>query len=519
MSRAQHTLLRFDRYSPDAGAYGADGLTVAQGVAWNSGMYQTIGKIEQVNGSAAGIVLVPGIRSFRSMGALNPTMAGTATTLYYFNGTANIVSLAGVAAVAATHWSWTRFGDSIIAADTANPIKVTTNLGATANLITSVLTPRVKYLATIKGHVFGAYADDGAAGAFNPNKFWWSARNNAADWQPGSNRAGFAEVRRDVGPITGVVGFEDFGVLFCDSGVYRIDYVGGDNVWALRQIASGGLGLPSAHQDSIAVTSTDIFYWSRGGPAAVIGGETANLLGSGVVNRQLTEVISELPAGPVYGAADPSDPIVVWAWETLFSAGGGSGAPTGAIFNFADGAWSRFTPPYGGTTGTIIGLAPAPDGDELYTLDSIDFVGYKATGGTNTATRKRFSDQGGQQAVTLRGRRWSPAAHQRSMVHALRPFVTAYGSTGTPASPGIDMTVTVEGTNDPHFMPANITTITVAANIDTPGLLDPSGYSVVNFPSEFQYYRTTLNMSALSYIRIGDLIGIDVVHEPGSSLL
>ena len=307
---AERVVYPFNTWQPDGPDFGESGLVRADNVVWHSGIYQPV-RAEVAYG-AGSFLPVLGCRGFRSLAGKNPLFVGSATTLYYFNASDAAASLAGVLAVGATHWSFTRFGDSVLAADILNPLKVSTSLGATADAITSVLKPKMKYVTTIKTHVFGAYTDDGAGGAVKPNRFWWSGANAAANWQPGSARAGFAETRSDLGAITGVVGFEDFGVLFLEGAVYRIDYVGGDNVWSLRQIGGGPDGLPVANQDSIAVYGTDVYYWSRSGPNVVTGGESVSTLGLDETRRTIADQNWSALLPPILAAGDSDRPLILW---------------------------------------------------------------------------------------------------------------------------------------------------------------------------------------------------------------
>jgi len=506
-----HHLYEFGQWAPDEPEYGDSGLSSALNVVYSSGLYQPVRKL--VRHTIDTNTVVRGCRAFPSLAGANPLYYGGANFIAYLSGAIQ-TTLGGVAPAGATHWSFTRFGNNVLCADVANPLKVSASLGALANAITSVLTPRMRYIATIKTHLFGANVDDGAAGAFNPSKFWWSARNSVADWQPGSNRAGFGEVRKDVGPISGVVGFEDFGVLFCEFGVYRIDYVGGDNVWSLRQIGTANQGMSAKDEDSVALFGTDIYYWSRGGPNVVISGETVAELGEGVVRRHLTEKAWIAPgSASVFGAADSERPLIAWSYGDK---------AIGILFNAAAGAWSTFEPPQanasaGGSTTTLVGMTT---GAERLTItsshpgDGIDFL-ITGSGGSNSPGRWRLSNNTTTAAVTLATKLWLPYSSKRSMLHYLRILYRALEE-GSGNLATVTPTVTLQRDSDPLFSaPATLTgTPATQAMVDQNGYITGAG---AGLPAEGHAWRLTLAIPEFSGM-VGSLVGFDAVTSPGSSL-
>lgn len=511
-----HHLYEFGKWAPDEPEYGDSGLSLCHDLVYSSGMYCPRRSTATVNDAVAytavrGCKMIPQIST-----ATAPLFFGAANSISYFDGTAAIVTLGGVAPAAATHWSFARFGDNVLCADVANPLKVSAALGVLANAITSVLKPRMRYITTIKTHLFGAFVDDGAAGAFNPSKFWWSAQNSVIDWQPGSNRAGFGEVRKDVGYISGVVGFEDFGVLFCRFGVYRIDYVGGDNVWSLRQIASGEQGLPLRNEDSICIYGTDIYYWSRGGPSVVVGGETVSPLGGGSVRRYLTERSWVAPNDAIIcGAADAERPLIAWSWFAE------NAVPGGVVYNAAEQAWSTFTPPQNDTlTGRLLGMAPGLAatgallaGGSVHPLDRVDFLVFDTV--DIVTSRYRFSSDTDTFACKLATKIWMPYSSKRSMLHYMRILYRALKESGGAGDPAVvTPTITLERDSDPLFSaPASVGTPTQAK-------VDPNGYITgdgAGLPAEGHGWRMTLNIPSFQGI-LSSLAGLDLVSSPGSAI-
>jgi hypothetical protein len=382
----------------------------------------------------------------------------------------------------------------------------------------------VKYVTVIKTHVFGAHADDGAGGAVNPRRFWWSARNNAADWQPGSSRAGFGEVRPDAGDITGVVGFEDYGVLFCTHSIYRIDYIGGDNVWSLRQIGSAIDGLPAIYQDSIGVAGSTIFYWSRTGPKAVLAGEEVVQLGVEAVQRYAVDVEStRANATPgnasMFGAADSDRTIM--AWDFLDENGG----RRTLLYNFGESVWSVGDSMFRANT-TPFGMASRPSPPSVFPaprhLNGIDSV--EKTAGVATAVVTR-PDVYHTAAQTLKTRRWSPLSGFRSQVHGIRLHWRAINSGGVDldygSAPGQVVTINLLLSNDIHF--TTMTTIVFDTRIEN---RDGNGFIVTpvsggTLPAEAQFIQAEVVFpadfaGARSFYE--SLVGLELLITQGTAV-
>lgn len=502
-------ILPFSRWAPDDALFGGTGLRLARNAVWRGGRYRGVPDTTRDAGATVGDP-VPGVASLPANGELR-NFFGTTTNLHYFDGFSVPTNLGGVASVGATHWSWTLYGSSVIAADVANPIKVSTNLGAVANLITSVLTPRARYLATIKQHVFGAYVDDGAGGAFDGTKFWWSARNAAANWQPGVDRAGFAYIRAGVGNITGVVGFEDFGLLFCERGVFRIDYIGGDVVWALRQIAGAADGLPQTAEDSLSVQGFDVFYMALGGPRTVRAGEQVIDIGEGSVSAYLTQVGRPsdvvIQGFRVYGGAMLATPYVVFHYG-----GGPVNQPQNRllVYNAAEQAWSTVTSPVGQAE-TMMGFAQI-DGPGSFMIAAV------SRSLLNTVARDRY--QGAlTQTTTFRTPRMQPAPGRKSRLVAVRPIWSGVnsGTGGALGDSNVRISVSVYTSDKPHF--EGIAAPLVLQNVA--GTMDPHGYLLSSLPLEAQMFQFDVEFDPLlaaSAVIYEDLAGLEVVTTPGTAL-
>lgn len=224
---------------------------------------------------------------------------------------------------AGAEWSLVKFGAAVIATNGSDPVQLLNFSAASADLITSTTKPRGRYLCACRGHVILLSISSPVS---NRRQFRWSALNDAANWEPGSNRSGFSELPSDAGVITGAAGFEDFFLIFTTVGVYRASYIGGEQVWALQQIGGWYDGLPNQFYNSIVTVERDAYYIGRTGPKVVANGEAVRDLGDGKFRRFLLDLSRNSLGGSeadttiaygdwVWGAYDGFRKVVYWAWQ------------------------------------------------------------------------------------------------------------------------------------------------------------------------------------------------------------
>lgn len=266
---------------------------------------------------------------------------------------------------ASSTWSFLPFGGIVVAASAGNPIQSVTPGGAFADLVTSATKPRGKYLCSCRGHII---LGNITAPAANPREIRWSGRYQPADWEPGSNRSGFNEFFGDVGVITGLVGFEDFFLIFTTKVVIRASFIGGDAVWSYQQIGSLHDGMPLGLWRSVVPVGRDAYYLSRTGPRVVVSGESIRDLAAGKVRRTILDpkqqmqgftsgIPLSIPFGSTWlpsGACDAFRRTVAWGWFNTSTS-----TPTDEyavlwIYNIEEGTWAVsapfFTPASGGVT-------------------------------------------------------------------------------------------------------------------------------------------------------------------------
>lgn len=254
------------------------------------------------------------------------TYAGTDTSLYSILSTSISDVSRGEAYTGndINHWNFVQFGNYVIAANGANPIQYTT-IGGTFDDLTNA--PIAKYICVIKDYVLAAYVND------DSRLTKWCATNDITGWTAAVDSSG-EQICNEAGIITGIVG-GDPAFVFCEYGIYRVQWVGGNVVFQYDRIENAnGCMIPG----SLTTIGRTSFYWSPDGFRAFDG--ALNIpIGDGVVDQYFSDDLQANYRYRVYSASDPVNNIVMWVYPGSGSSGG---VPNKAlIYNYKINEWSR----------------------------------------------------------------------------------------------------------------------------------------------------------------------------------
>lgn len=375
-------------------------------------------------------------------------------------------------------WRFAKFGSSVIAAPTNNGTGTAIQLqsragsGNFANLVTSVDRPAPKFITVSRSHLVGAHnLANGGAGVYasaDPYQFMWSARNNAAEMTPGTDRAGFGRVNDANGEIVAVAGFKEFFLLFQEFGVTRATWIGGDAVWELQEIASSGFGIANAAwQDSIVVSDRDVYYLANSGPAVIRNGEAAEILGAGATRRYLTDLLdgdgwAPDPMGTVVGVFDVRSNCVVWSYSRL------TAVRACLLYHPPTDRFSLVTTPESEAALRAEGVGLARKLSTTYQLAQI--VLFAMQGSDLQALRFDVSSLRETLEMYFLTKRWRAGTGQRHALHSIRPLLVLDLASGGDPYPTVS--VLIYGANEPRFAAPDTGTVTSASMDDNGWLTD-----------------------------------------------
>lgn len=287
----------FGAYLPDQPP-GAQ-LTVADNVYPYASEYRPVGGFDVLTPALAGIT---GGAAFLSLSGTTSFLSGTALALYRYSG----ASWSKLIDATGGRWRFAQFGNNAIAVNGGAPVSYDLAGGTAAALAGNP--PAASLVATVRDYVVLAGQPDAQ------QTVTWSGRNRSDIWPgtapaPADSFGSDAQLLPDGGRVMGLVGGE-YGIVWQKNAVKRMDFQGGDVVFAFNEIA-GNIGCMA--EGSIAASgrlswalSEQGFVECDGAGVKPIGDEQVDATFFARFSRR------DIVQG-IYAAVDPRRPIVMWA--------------------------------------------------------------------------------------------------------------------------------------------------------------------------------------------------------------
>lgn len=286
-------------------------VITATGHGFKTGVQVTIasvGGMTQLNGNTYTITRIDA-NSF-SLDGVNSTAygtytsGGTATTYKYLQDVTRTAS----AYSATTLWTFTQFGQTLIAANGLDKLQAWT-VGSSSNFADlAVAAPTAQFVTTVRDFVV-----TGKTSTY-PNRAQWSDINDATDWTAGVGSQSDYQDIPDGGEIRGMTGGE-FGLVLLERSIVRMTYVGAPLFFQFDTLTRS-LGCYEARSvvqygSMTFFLSDDGFYVCDGQQVKPIGAERIDRwFYSNMDNNKLTEMSSSI---------DPINKTVTWCFTDKFA--------------------------------------------------------------------------------------------------------------------------------------------------------------------------------------------------------
>ena len=217
------------------------------------------------------------------------------------------------------HWS---YADQVLATNFTDAVQFLAvgggASGAFADLITSTLKPKAKHIAVVwPAFVVLGNTSDGTDGHV-PNRLWWSAYRDAADFDPDASTQCDFEDLATGGAIQAVAGMIQYGLVFQTGAIRAMQYQGPGVIFNLPVIDSGrGTPIPN----SVMARGRDCFFINEEGFFAVRDGGV-HPIGDQQVDKAFWAEFDVNDRQSVSAAIDPINKVVAWAYPGEGSTGG-----------------------------------------------------------------------------------------------------------------------------------------------------------------------------------------------------
>lgn len=267
---------------------------------------------------------------------------GTVTTFAQANGhlykivgsTVTDVSKVG-AYTTGQSWDFEQFGDCLLATNGVDPVQDFDVTSSTAFADLAGSPPKAYVIGKVRDFVVLGRTSD-ASGSY-PYRVHWSGIANPSSWPTPLTQAaraaqsGYQDSYGEYGQVQYIAQGEEFGLIFQERGIVRMQYVGGDVVFQFYTFErKRGLVTPRA----AAQIGQQVYFLSADGFYAT-DGASVQPIGYGKVNRWFLAACYDL--SKVRAAVDSITQCVYWAFPSTSS----GVCDSVVIYNFAEDRWSH----------------------------------------------------------------------------------------------------------------------------------------------------------------------------------
>jgi hypothetical protein len=297
-------LLKFGEWFPDQPAFENPGATQAKNVKPIGQDYGPVRSLEPDTDA-----LPDRCRGFFTCIASDGvphTFAATDSAIYKRNGTSwnDVTRLSGpYTGTQEFRWKFIQYGDLVIATNGVDDMQKFDLLSDTAFSSISGA-PKARRLAIVNNFVVAAYTFDGENGNL-PQGVRWSALDNPEDWTASVTTQSDAQRIEGYGSVAGIVGSQNAAVVVLENAIYRMEYVGGETIFAFTiQEENRGSKIPG----SVVSYGGRVFYRGEDGFYMFAGGESIPI-GDDKVDEWFDETLSVDGAELIWAAIDPRSKV------------------------------------------------------------------------------------------------------------------------------------------------------------------------------------------------------------------
>lgn len=310
----------------------------------------------------------------RSIAGNVSAFAGTETKLYEL-GTVNEDKsrAAGYNAAQGDNWEFLQWNwgtiDRVIACNYNDETQYK-ELGSASLFADLPNAPKARHCTVLRDFILLGNVNDAVDGP-RGNRIFWSAYRNSEGWTPTVDQCDFQDLKGNGGNVQRVFGGE-YGVVFQERSVHRMEYVGVPVIFQINEVENGqGTSIPQ----SCVQFGRRIFYYGRDGFYELVDGSISNPIGTEKVDDFFSSDFESNYKHTLTACIDPIRNIAIWNYA---GAGSVDGVPNKAlIYNWESQKWAccAFTVSlifHGATLGlTLEELDPYGDMDTLpFGLDS-----------------------------------------------------------------------------------------------------------------------------------------------------
>ena len=318
VSRETAVPIDFGEWKPDQPDFGSGGSLLCRNVIPGPGVsdYKPVRDLVNISTNALDNVCL-GATTARDKDNNLFVYAGNETKLYELrdNAFTDESKAGGYSTGAEDVWEfavWDR-DQRVIATNFSDPIQVIgTGTGTTSlfsDLITSTNKPTAKHIDVVRDFLVLGHTNDTTDGV-RPSRVWWSAIGNEEDFDPNATtQSDFSDLPSG-GWVQRIVGGAEYGVIFQESLIRRMEYVGSPVIFDLPA-ADRRRGTPIPN--SVISFGRNVFYISEEG-FFVFNGSSSEPIGNSRVDSEFWRIFDLGNKTKVSAGIDLINKLVCWGF-------------------------------------------------------------------------------------------------------------------------------------------------------------------------------------------------------------
>jgi len=324
----------FGEWLPDQPKHNNPGANVATNVYYALNTYKRFPSL--VNYSSNNIASdCRGGGSFRDNTGSVYNFVATNTDIYQLDGGTFTSRKGSLTGTNTDFWTFTQFGNYILASNGVDApqyylMGTSTNFADLSTIVTSGTVPTFRTSGVIRDFLVTGNQPT------NQNRIQWSGINDIATWEPGTKQADYQDLPGSGGEIVGITSGE-YGYVFRQNQIIRMDYVGGATVFRLSVISPNR---GCVYGQTICQDNRRVFFYAEDG-FYEIQGDNIVPIGAEKVNRFFDLDLNKAFTDRIVSAVDPFNQLALWLYPSASNTNNTTGICDRIIvYNYATQKWS-----------------------------------------------------------------------------------------------------------------------------------------------------------------------------------
>ena len=276
-----------------------------------------------------------GAGSFRSTANVSFNFAATQTNIFQLTAGEFTSRKASLTGTATDFFTFTQFGDYLIVSNGVDApqyylMGTSTNFADLSAIKTSGTVPTFRTSGVIRDFLVTGNQPS------NRNRVQWCGINDITTWEFGSKQADYQDLPGSGGQIVAITSGE-YGYVFRQNEIVRMDYVGGSTVFRFSVISPNR---GAVYGKTVCQDNRRAFFYADDGFFEV-SGDQVKAIGAEKINRFFDIDLNKAFTDRIVAAVDPFNQLAIWLYPGASNTGNTTGiCDKVIIYNYVTEKWS-----------------------------------------------------------------------------------------------------------------------------------------------------------------------------------